>query len=161
MENKRIIILVSDFNSQITDSLLEACQETLYKAGFGESQLKVIRVPGAFELPVIAAKAARMPQWDAVICLGCVIKGETPHFDYICQEAARGMMSIALETEKPIIFGVLTTNTMEQAMARSGLKQNSYKDAFGIKKSVENKGIDSAQAALQMLSALDQLKESS
>ena len=149
--NQNILIVVSDFNQQITNSLLEACIETLYKASLKESQLQVVHVPGAFELPVMAAKGARSERWDAVICLGCVIRGETPHFDYVCQEAARGLMQISLETEKPVIFGVLTTETSEQALARAGLKPSAQLDPLGVKQVVENKGIDAAQAALAML----------
>ena len=149
--NKQILIVVSDFNQQVTHSLLEACLETLYKASFKESQLHVVHVPGAFELPVMAAKGARSKRWDAVICLGCVIRGETPHFDYVCQEAARGLMQVSLETEKPVIFGVLTTETSEQALARAGLSPNAAKDPLGVKQVVENKGTDAANAAVQML----------
>ena len=149
--NPNILIVVSDFNQQVTHSLLEACIETLYKASLKESQLQVVHVPGAFELPVLAAKGARSKHWDAVICLGCVIRGETPHFDYVCQEAARGLMQVILETEKPVIFGVLTTETSEQALERAGLKANEGTDPLGVKQVVENKGVDAAKAALQML----------
>lgn len=154
----RILIIVSDFNQQVTHSLLEACLETLYKASLKQSQLQVVHVPGAFELPLMAAKGARSQQFDAVICLGCVIRGETPHFDYVCQEAARGLMQISLETEKPVIFGVLTTETSEQALARAGLRPSFASDPLGVKQVVENKGIDAAQAAIKMLENISLLE---
>ena len=151
MSKARVLIVVSEFNQTITQSLLDAARETLYKAGLPEDHVDVIRVPGAFELPVVAAKGARSNRWDSVICLGCVIKGETPHFDYVCQEAARGLMQVSLETEKPVIFGVLTTLTSQQAMERSGLRETTVSDPDGIKQVVENKGVDAAQAALHMM----------
>ena len=157
MVNNKILIAVSDFNKKITTSLLEACIETLQEGKIDKNHIKVIWVPGAFELPVAASKAARSSKYSAVICLGCVIKGETPHFDYVCQEAARGIMHVSIETEKPIIFGILTTNTVEQAMARSGICPNTFKDKHNIKTSVENKGSDAAIAALQMLEALEDI----
>ena len=158
--NHQILIVVSRFNERITQSLLEGALETLYKAGLQKSQIDVLKVPGAFELPVVAARGARSDRWDCVICLGCVIQGETPHFDYVCQETARGLMDISLETEKPVIFGVLTTGTSEQAMQRSGLMASTVHDPAGIKQTVDNKGVDAAQAALDMLGILSNWESS-
>ncbi|MCB9228164.1 MAG: 6,7-dimethyl-8-ribityllumazine synthase [Deltaproteobacteria bacterium] len=152
MNKKRIMIIVSRFNQKITQSLLDAAKETLYKAGVPESETGVVWVPGAFELPVAAARAARSDNWDAVVCLGCVIRGETPHFDYVCQESARGLMNIGLETGKPVIFGVLTTLNSHQAMERSGLTPASLPEGESVKHLVTNKGTEAAQAALDMLS---------
>jgi len=149
--SQKVLVVVSHFNQKVTRSLLEGALETLYNAGLQKSQVDVIEVPGAFELPVVAAKGARSGRWDSVICLGCVIRGETPHFDYVCQEAARGMMNVSLETEKPVIFGVLTTDTSQQALARSGLGHPAKADSEGVKQLVENKGVDAAEAALEMM----------
>ena len=156
-KNYQFLVVVSDFNATITQSLLEACLKTLYNNGISKNEVEILNVPGAFELPVVAGKAARSVKWDAVICLGCVIKGETPHFEYVCSEAARGLMTISIEVEKPIIFGVLTTSTSEQALERAGLRDNSAEDPSGIKQQVHNKGNDAAQAALRTLAALEQI----
>lgn len=154
---KKILIVVSEFNKTITDSLLEGTTKTLYNAGFDDDKLDVIWVPGAFEVPLIAKKGSQSDLYQAVICLGCVIKGETPHFDYVCQEAARGIMQGSLDSEKPIIFGILTTDTEAQAMARAGLMSHEQTgtSTHNIKRKVENKGVDAAQAALDMLKILD------
>ena len=137
----RILIVASRFNQKITDSLLAAAEKTLYHAGIPEDRVGVVRVPGAFELPVMAAKAAESSDWDAVICLGCIIRGGTPHFDYVCNETARGLMDTSLRYGKPIIFGILTTHTSRQAMERSGLASPTGADPEGIKQCVANKGL--------------------
>ena len=149
--NSRILIVVSEFNPIVTHALLEACKSTLENSGFGGSSTCVERVPGAFELPLVASLAARSHRWDAVVCLGCVIRGETPHFDYICHEVARGLMQTSIETGKPIIFGVLTTDTEEQAQARAGICMPIKGVMSAPPKPVSNKGVEAANAAIEML----------
>jgi len=138
MENSnKYAIVISRFNESITNSLLSACQTTLQQNGVREEDIVVTWVPGAFEIPLIAQKMATTNDYAAVICLGAVIQGETPHFDYICQAVAHGITDVGLRSGVPVIFGVLTTDTLEQAQARSG-------DLVG------NKGTDAALAAIEM-----------
>jgi len=128
----KIGVVTSEFNEYIVNRLLKGAEKTLKKA---KVDYEVFRVPGAFEIPLMAKKLAK--NFDAVICLGAIIRGETPHFDYVCAECARGIMNVGLESEKPIIFGVLTTDTVEQAEKRSSGNNN--------------KGVYAATAALKML----------
>jgi 6,7-dimethyl-8-ribityllumazine synthase len=116
----RIAIVAARFNAQIVDELLAGCQRRLKELGIGEARLAVHRVPGAFELPVAAKMLVETKQFAAVICLGCVIRGDTPHFDYVAGEAARGIQQVAIDTGVPVIFGVLTTETEQQARDRAG-----------------------------------------
>ncbi|MBQ47687.1 MAG: 6,7-dimethyl-8-ribityllumazine synthase [Zetaproteobacteria bacterium] len=136
------LILAARFNDMVTSSLLRGAEETLKQADV--KNIDTIWVPGAWELPVAAAKAARSGKWQGIICLGAVIKGDTPHFDYVAGQAASGLMSISIETSVPVVFGVLTTNTVEQALNRAGLK-------------LGNKGSEAAQTALEMTSALKKI----
>jgi len=133
----RFGIVVADWNREITGALLEGALEALSSAGADESKSTVIRVPGSFELTTGAALLARQNQYDAIICLGCVIQGETRHFDFICQAVAGGLTSLSIQTGLPVIFGVLTTNDMQQARERAGGK-------FG------NKGFEAGVTAVQM-----------
>lgn len=142
--SQKFIIVVARFNELITRSLLTGATETLRDAGIPESNIQTVWVPGSFEVPVVAAKAARSGQYAAVICLGAVIKGETPHFDFVAGQAAGGLMSVSVETAVPVIFGILTTDTIEQALSRSGIKGG-------------NKGRDAAASALEMVRALDRV----
>jgi 6,7-dimethyl-8-ribityllumazine synthase len=137
-------IVVSKFNEPVTSRLLAGAEEALNQLGTAAEQIQQVRVPGAFELPLAAKALAQSQQVDAVICLGAVIRGETPHFDYISRETSRGIGSVALETGIPVIFGVLTTNTVEQAMERSASSER-------------NKGADAARTAIEMVSLLKQL----
>lgn len=116
----RIAVIVSRFNRAITDNLLEGALATLEERGIRVADDDVYPVPGAFELPVLAKALAESGRYDGVACLGAVVRGETPHFDYVCQEAAAGIQRVALETGIPVAFGVLTTDTVAQAMARAG-----------------------------------------
>jgi 6,7-dimethyl-8-ribityllumazine synthase len=116
----RIAVIAARFNAQIVDELLSGCTTRLKELGAKDQQVEVFRVPGAFELPVAAKAAARAGRFNAVICLGCVIRGDTPHFDYVAGEAARGIQQVAIEQSLPIIFGVLTTETEQQAKDRTG-----------------------------------------
>jgi 6,7-dimethyl-8-ribityllumazine synthase len=129
----KFAVVVARFNSAITEKLLEGAREALTKAGAGG--IEVFHVPGAFELPLAAQKLAK--SYDAIIALGAVIRGETPHFDYVAGAAANGLQQVALETGTPVSFGVLTTDTLAQAEARAGGKQG-------------NKGYDAAMTAIEM-----------
>ena len=140
-EGLRIGLVVARFNQFITRRLLDGALEALRLHGVREEDIAVAWVPGSFELPLVAQRMARSDQYQAVVCLGAVIRGETPHFDYIAAEAAKGVSSAAMTTGVPVIFGVLTTNTTEQAVDRAGGKMG-------------NKGYDAALAALEMASVL-------
>lgn len=145
---KRYLIIASRFNEMISRALLQGAKDTFSEAGLNASDLEEIWVPGCFELPVVAAEAARSQRYSGIICLGCVIQGETPHFDYVAGETARGLMQVGIDTGVPVIFGVLTTENEQQALARSGLKGG-------------NKGRDAAQAALSMSRVMGMVKEGS
>lgn len=137
-------IVVARFNAFVVESLLEGAIDTLKRHGVDESNIDVIRVPGAFELPLAVKKVAQIKKPDAIIALGAVIRGGTPHFDYVAGECTKGIASVMMETEIPISFGVLTTDTIEQAIERSGTKAG-------------NKGADAAMGALEMVSVLRNL----
>lgn len=137
-EDKVFGIVVSEWNHEITGALLEGALEALGKSGAKEQNIHIIYVPGTFELPFGAQRVAKELKPDAVICLGCVIQGETRHFDFICQAAADGIMNVSLKHELPVIFGVLTTNNLEQAQDRSGGKHG-------------NKGFEAGITALKLI----------
>jgi 6,7-dimethyl-8-ribityllumazine synthase len=139
----KIGIVVGRFNDFITSKLLEGAKDALVRHGVPEENIDVAWVPGAFEIPLAAMKMAKKEQYDAVITLGTVIRGSTPHFDYVCNEAAKGVGQAAMQTEKPVIFGVLTTETIEQAIERAGTKAG-------------NKGAEAATSAIEMVSLLKQ-----
>jgi 6,7-dimethyl-8-ribityllumazine synthase len=141
----RLGIIVSRFNNTITKRLLTGALTTLNKAGVPSEQIEVIEVPGAFEIPGVAMQMGSSETFDALICLGAVIKGETLHFEYICAEVTRGIGEVALSCGIPVIFGVLTTLTTKQAMDRSSAKTN--------------KGVDAAEAAIEMGLLYQQFKE--
>ncbi|MDQ1909472.1 6,7-dimethyl-8-ribityllumazine synthase [Paenibacillus sp. GD4] len=130
-------IVVGRFNEFITGKLLAGAQDALKRHGVQEDEVEIAWVPGAFELPLIAQKMAESGKYDAVITLGAVIRGSTPHFDYVCNEAAKGVAAIALKTGVPTIFGVLTTDSIEQAVERAGTKAG-------------NKGWEAAVTAIEM-----------
>lgn len=133
----RIAIVVSRFNDFVTDRLLAGAQEVLHEAGLSDADVDVLRVPGAFELPIAAQRAAETGRVAAVVCLGCLIRGATPHFDYISSACAHGITAAAAATGVPMAFGVLTTNSVEEALERAGPGR-------------DNKGREAAQAALDM-----------
>ena len=143
-EGKKFGILVARFNSFIAERLVEGAIDTLIRSGANDDDIDVVRVPGAYEIPLIAQKMARSERYDAVICLGAVIRGATPHFDFVAGEAAKGIAIASMDAELPIIFGILTTDTIEQAIERAGTKAG-------------NKGSDCASAAIEMVSLLEQL----
>jgi len=140
----RYAIVVARFNSFVVESLLSGALDTLARHGIKESDVEIVRVPGAFEMPLIVKKVAASKKYDAVIALGAVIRGGTPHFDYVAGECAKGLGVAMMETDVPVIFGVLTTDSIEQAIERSGTKAG-------------NKGADAAMAALEMVSLLKAL----
>ncbi|RXJ03856.1 6,7-dimethyl-8-ribityllumazine synthase [Anaerobacillus alkaliphilus] len=133
----KVGIVVGRFNEFITSKLLGGAQDALKRHGVNEADIDVAWVPGAFEIPLIAKKMASSKKYDAVITLGTVIRGSTPHFDYVCSEVAKGVASISLQHEVPVIFGVLTTDTIEQAIERAGTKAG-------------NKGWEAAAGAIEM-----------
>ena len=132
VKNKKIGIIVSEWNDQITDSLLSAAHEVLIAHGGKQKNIIIKYVPGSFELPLAAQYLASQKDIDAVICLGCVIQGETRHFDFICDAVANGITNVALKYNKPVIFGVLTTNNIQQALDRAGGKHGNKGEEAGI-----------------------------
>ncbi|MEN8188371.1 MAG: 6,7-dimethyl-8-ribityllumazine synthase [Thermodesulfobacteriota bacterium] len=136
-DGKKFGIIVARFNSFISEKLLEGAIDALVRSGAEDSDIDVVRVPGAFEIPLIAKKMAAAQKYDAVICLGVVIRGATPHFDVVVNEVSKGSAQVGLETGVPVMFGVLTTETIEQAIERSGTKAG-------------NKGAEVAVAAIEM-----------
>lgn len=160
----KIAIVVSKFNKTVTQSLLDGCVATLKQNGVRENDITVAWVPGAFELPTIAARFTDDEDYQAVICLGCVIKGETPHDVYIAQSVSQELARLGGETGLPVIFGVLTCNTNDQALARAGLSGAAQKAGDDtpdkiLGEEIGNKGVEAANAALEMLDLLIQLPE--
>src|SRR5207253_1723455 len=143
----RVAVVAARFNAPIVDELLAGCLRRLEALGVSEDRVAVQRVPGAFELPVAAKVLARTGRFRAVVCLGCVIRGDTPHFDYVAGEAARGIQQVALSESLPVIFGVLTTNTEQQALDRIG---GSHGHA----------GERAAEAALEMIALVHRVRDS-
>ena len=144
IEGAKVGIVAARFNQQIVDTLLDGALATLKEHGIDEHRITIVRVPGAFELPLAAQQLAKKPGTDAVIVLGTVIRGETPHFDFVAGECARGVTRVGLDHELPVIFGLLTTNTTEQAWARAGGEHG-------------NKGQEAALAALEMITVLKEI----
>ena len=140
-EGKKLGIVVARFNSFISEKLLEGAIDSLVRSGVDENSIDVARVPGAFEIPLVAQNMARSSKYDAVICLGVVIRGATPHFDYVAGEVAKGTAQVMLDTGVPVLFGVLTTETIEQAIERAGSKAG-------------NKGSEVAVSALEMINLI-------
>jgi 6,7-dimethyl-8-ribityllumazine synthase len=140
---KKFGIIVARFNSFIGERLLEGAMDTLTRSGARDADIEVLRVPGAYEIPLVAQKMARSGRYDAIICLGAVIRGATPHFDFVANEAAKGIAMAGMDADLPIIFGILTTDTIEQAIERAGTKAG-------------NKGSDCAMTAIEMVNLLAQ-----
>jgi 6,7-dimethyl-8-ribityllumazine synthase len=134
----KVGIIVSRFNSFICERLLEGAMDTLLRHGADDQDIHLVRVPGSFEIPLIAKKLAASAKYDAIICLGAVIRGATPHFDYVSAEVTKGIAAASMETGVPIAFGVLTTDSIEQAVERAGTKAG-------------NKGADAAVTAIEMV----------
>jgi len=137
-------IVVSRFNDLVTSRLLSGALDALERTGASEKDIVVVKVPGSFEIPFVAQKLARTKKYDALICLGTLIRGETSHFEYLCSEVTKGIAGASLETGIPMAFGVLTADSVEQAIYRAGLKSG-------------NKGFDAAMSAVEMASLVKQL----
>lgn len=143
MSNKKIAIVVARFNEPVTSRLLAGCEKYLTENGVSVEKQEVVWVPGAVELPLLAQTLAKKGSFDAVICLGAVIRGETGHYDFVCQQASLGVMQVMLEYSLPVVFGVLTTDNADQAFARAGGDHS-------------DKGAESAQTALEMIRLMEQ-----
>ena len=142
----RLAIVVARFNTHVTRRLYDGCRATLAEHGVNLESVRTVEVPGAFELPLIASTLGASGRFDAIICLGAVIRGETPHFDYVSGQAAEGIQRAALDTGVPVVFGVLTTDTEEQALARAG-------------GSAGDKGADAALTAIEMARTMRQIRD--
>ena len=145
-QNMKVGIVCARFNEFIVSKLLSGCLDTLLRHGVQEHDISVAWVPGAFEIPLIATKMAKSGKYDAVIALGAVIRGSTSHYDYVCSEVSKGIAQVALNSEIPVMFGVLTTDTIEQAIERAGTKAG-------------NKGADCALSAIEMVDLIRSLED--
>lgn len=143
-KGKRFGITVSRFNEFISSKLLDGCVDTLLRHGADDKSIDVVWTPGSFEIPAIAKKMAGSKKYDALICLGVILRGSTPHFDYVASEAAKGVAKVAMDTDVPCIFGIITADTLEQAIERAGTKEG-------------NKGRDAALAAIEMANLYEEL----
>jgi len=144
-KGKKFAIIASRFNDFVTKELISGCLDTLIRHGASDEDLAVTWVPGAFEVPTVAQRMAKSKAYDALICLGVIIRGSTPHFEYIASEAAKGIARVSQDTGLPVIFGIITADTIEQAIERAGAKEG-------------NKGRDAALNAIEMVNLLAQLK---
>lgn len=142
----KIGIVAARFNEFITSKLLSGAMDCLIRHGISEDQVQVAWVPGAFEIPLIASKMAKSTKYDAIICLGSVIRGSTSHYDYVCNEVSKGIASVSLSSGIPVMFGVLTTENIEQAIERAGTKAG-------------NKGYDSALGAIEMVNLIREIEK--
>ncbi len=143
-QDDKYAIVIARFNDFIGSKLLEGCVDALKRHGVEDENIEVIWVPGAFEIPLVAKKLAKSSKYSAVITLGAVIKGSTPHFDYVSAEVSKGVAQVALQSDIPVIFGVLTTDNIEQAIERAGTKAG-------------NKGADAAKTAIEMVNLIKEL----
>jgi 6,7-dimethyl-8-ribityllumazine synthase len=139
---KKFALVVSRFNDFITERLVSGAVDALLRSGAEDDDIQIVRVPGAFEIPIIAKKMAGKGVYDAVICLGAVIRGSTPHFEYVSAEVSKGVAMVGMESEIPVIFGIITTDTIEQAIERAGTKAG-------------NKGWSAAMAAIEMANLME------
>ncbi len=143
-KGKKVTIVASSFNEMISKELVYSCSRTLQKCGVNDKDITLVWVPGAYEIPSISAKLAQSKKTDAVICLGAIIRGETPHFEYISSAVSRGISQVSLNSKMPVIFGIITADTQEQAVERAGIKQG-------------NRGKEAALAALELLDTFLQI----
>jgi 6,7-dimethyl-8-ribityllumazine synthase len=146
-EGKKFALVVSRFNDFITDKLVSGALDALVRTGARDEDIDLVRVPGAFEIPLMAKRMAARGRYDAIICLGAVIRGSTPHFDYVSAEVSKGVAVVGLEHDLPVIFGIITTDTIEQAIERAGTKAG-------------NKGWSAAMAAVEMANLVDVVGQS-
>ncbi len=145
-KGKKFAIIAGRFNDFITDRLVSGAVDALTRSGAKDNDIEIAKVPGAFEIPLIAKKMAEKGKYNAIICLGAVIRGATPHFDYVSAEVSKGIAHVSLESSIPVIFGILTTDTIEQAIERAGTKAG-------------NKGWDSAISAVEMANLVDTINQ--
>ena len=143
-KTKRVAVVVSRFNSLVTEKLLDGALDCLIRHGVDEKKIDIVRVPGSFELPFVVKKVAEKGRYDGIVALSAVIRGDTPHFDYVATEVSKGIARLSLDLNLPIGFGVITADTEEQAIARAGMKQG-------------NKGWDAAMSVLEVMNLLDDL----
>lgn len=143
---KKFGIIASRFNDFITSKLVDGALDALIRSGAADKDITLLKVPGAFEIPLAAQKMVKYGNYDAIICIGAVIRGATSHYDYVCAEVSKGIASVSLESDVPIMFGILTTETIEQAIERAGTKAG-------------NKGFDVALGAVEMANLSDSLKK--
>ena len=141
-EGKRFVLVTSRFNDFITDKLTSGALDALTRSGAKDEDIEIVKVPGAFEIPLVAKKLAQSGRYHAIICLGAVIRGATPHFDYVSAEVSKGVAVVSLETDTPVIFGVITTDSIEQAIERAGTKSG-------------NKGWHAALSAIEMANLIE------
>jgi 6,7-dimethyl-8-ribityllumazine synthase len=141
-EGKKFALVVSRFNDFITEKLVSGAADALVRSGARDEDIDLVRVPGAFEIPLMAQRMAAKGRYDAIICLGAVIRGSTPHFDYVSAEVSKGVAAVGLDSDLPVIFGIITTDTIEQAIERAGTKAG-------------NKGWNAAMAAVEMANLMD------
>ncbi|MDP3142402.1 MAG: 6,7-dimethyl-8-ribityllumazine synthase [Candidatus Omnitrophota bacterium] len=144
-KGRKFVVVASRFNDFLTKQLIDGCVDTLVRHGVKDEEICVVWVPGAFEIPEIAMRLAKAKSYDAVICLGTVIRGATPHFDYIASEVSKGIAKVGMDTGVPTIFGIITADTIEQAIERSGTKDG-------------NKGKDAALSAIEMADLSEKIK---
>ena len=144
-EGKKFALVVSRFNDFITEKLLSGALDALVRSGAVSDDIEIVKVPGAFEIPLVAKRVAATKRFDAIVCLGAVIRGSTPHFDYVSAEVSKGIAAVSMDADVPVIFGVITTDTIEQAIERAGTKAG-------------NKGWSAAVAAVEMANLFSEFK---
>jgi 6,7-dimethyl-8-ribityllumazine synthase len=145
-EGRKFALIVSRFNDFISDRLMGGALDALLRSGVKDEDIDIVKVPGSFEIPLVAKKMVKKKKYDAVICLGAVIRGATPHFEYVSAEVSKGIATVSIESEVPVIFGIITTDTIEQAIERAGTKAG-------------NKGWSSAMSALEMANLVDVVEQ--
>lgn len=145
-EGRKFALIVSRFNDFISDRLMGGALDALLRSGVKDEDIDIVKVPGAFEIPLVAKKMVNKKKYDAVICLGAVIRGATPHFEYVSAEVSKGIATVSIESEVPVIFGIITTDTIEQAIERAGTKAG-------------NKGWSSAMSALEMANLVEVVEQ--
>ena len=145
-EGKKFALIASRFNDFITDKLVSGAVDALLRSGARDEDIDIVKVPGAFEIPLLAKKMAAKSRYDAIICLGAVIRGATPHFDYVSAEVSKGVAMVGLEADIPVIFGIITTDSIEQAIERAGTKAG-------------NKGWSAAMSAIEMANLTDVVQQ--
>jgi len=145
-EGRKFALIVSRFNDFISDRLMGGALDALLRSGVKDEDIDIVKVPGSFEIPLVAKKMVNKKKYDAVICLGAVIRGATPHFEYVSAEVSKGIATVSIESEVPVIFGIITTDTIEQAIERAGTKAG-------------NKGWSSAMSALEMANLVEVVEQ--